>query len=138
MRTPPRTVLDTNVFVSGATISEKHPLTPAQEILAAWRAGNVELATSPPILSELARVLHYDKVQKYTQMSDTEIQTYIGDLAGSAIVVPGTTPVKVSPDPDDDKFFACALEAQADYIVSGDQQHVLAIRAYKGIQTISP
>lgn len=67
-----------------------------------------------------------------------EIENYVAEFAGSAVVVPGTTPVQVSQDPDDDKFFACALEAQADYIVSGDEKHVLAIGTYTGIQTISP
>jgi putative PIN family toxin of toxin-antitoxin system len=38
-------------------------------------------------------------------------------------------------DPKDDKFFACAVEGEADYIVSGDRD-LLDIGEYAGIQII--
>ena len=38
----------------------------------------------------------------------------------------------VSEDPDDDKFLACALAAQADMIISNDE-HLLKIKEFKGI-----
>ena len=44
----------------------------------------------------------------------------------------------VKDDPDDNKFFETALAGKADYIVSQDKRHVLKIREYKGIKTISP
>ncbi len=43
----------------------------------------------------------------------------------------------VSPDPDDDKFLACALEGQADYIVTGDP-HLLNLKQYHGINILKP
>jgi predicted nucleic acid-binding protein len=39
---------------------------------------------------------------------------------------------------DDDKLFACAVEADADYIVSGDKKDVLSVGVYSGIKTVSP
>lgn len=40
-------------------------------------------------------------------------------------------------DPDDNKFFECALAAQADYIITHDS-HFFEVGAYRGIQPIKP
>lgn len=42
---------------------------------------------------------------------------------------------KVRKDPEDNKFIACALEGEADYIVSGDD-HLLGLKHYRGIQIV--
>jgi predicted nucleic acid-binding protein len=41
-------------------------------------------------------------------------------------------PRVVIADPDDDHVIACAVAAQADMVVSGDQ-HLLSLGAYRGI-----
>jgi predicted nucleic acid-binding protein len=41
-------------------------------------------------------------------------------------------------DPDDDVFLECAVEANADYLVSGDEQHVQAVGEYRGVAIVSP
>ena len=41
-------------------------------------------------------------------------------------------------DPDDEMILECALAAEADFIVSGDKKHLLALRQYQGIPIISP
>ena len=41
----------------------------------------------------------------------------------------------VKKDPEDNKFIACALEGEADYIVSGDE-HLLSLKHFKGIQIV--
>ena len=43
----------------------------------------------------------------------------------------------IDEDPGDDKYLACALEANADFIVSGDE-HILAIGEYEGVKILSP
>ncbi len=45
--------------------------------------------------------------------------------------------VQRSRDPDDDIFLACALEGNADYLVSGNS-HLLEIKYYYGTQIVSP
>ncbi len=42
---------------------------------------------------------------------------------------------KVRKDPEDNKFIACAVEGDADYIVSGDE-HLLDLKHYKSIQIV--
>ncbi|MBK7449987.1 MAG: hypothetical protein IPJ47_11370, partial [Anaerolineales bacterium] len=50
-------------------------------------------------------------------------------------------PVKLSEpfceDPDDDKFFACALASGSKVIVSGDK-HLLKVSGYQGIEVLKP
>jgi predicted nucleic acid-binding protein len=43
----------------------------------------------------------------------------------------------VKDDPDDDRVLECAVEARADYIVSGDR-HLLALESYEAIRIVSP
>ncbi|RJR36845.1 MAG: hypothetical protein C4567_13480 [Deltaproteobacteria bacterium] len=38
---------------------------------------------------------------------------------------------------EDNKFLVCAIEGQADYIVSGDKD-LTDLKSYRGIQIISP
>ncbi len=42
---------------------------------------------------------------------------------------------KLRKDPKDNMFIACALEGEADYIVSGDD-HLLGLKHYKGVQIV--
>jgi uncharacterized protein len=134
MPDPVLIVPDVNVFVSGTSIAQGPPA----QIMQAWHENRLGVATSEPILKDLRRVLNYPKVQHYTRMTPQETRSYLQFIQATATVVPGTTPVAVSSDPDDDKLFACALEAQADYLVSGDEKHVLSVGTYQGIQTLSP
>jgi hypothetical protein len=38
---------------------------------------------------------------------------------------------------DDDEIIACALEAEADYIITGDP-HLLNLKEYRGIRIVTP
>lgn len=125
---------DTNVLVSGTTLSQ----TPPAQIVQAWQEEQVEFALSEPILQEMHAVLSQPYHRDRTGWSVKQVDEYVQTLREGALLVPGTTSVKVSPDPDDDKFFACAIEAQADYLVSGDKRHILSVGTYRGVKTISP
>lgn len=54
----------------------------------------------------------------------------------SAEFIESPEPVAVCRDPDDDKFFACAVAGGADYIVSEDRD-ILEVDGYEGVRTIS-
>lgn len=51
--------------------------------------------------------------------------------------MPGVVTVKASRDPEDDKFLAAAVEARADYVVTGDKD-LLDLKAYKVVRIITP
>lgn len=42
---------------------------------------------------------------------------------------------RIAADPDDNKFLGCALEAKAQYVVSGDN-HLLSLKHFHSIQIV--
>ena len=128
-----RVVLDTNIFVSGLLSKTGLPA----KILDAWRAGQYLLITSPPIVAEIRRVLETPRMRKKYFITSGDIEQLIILLEKDALIVPGRTDVRnaIPDDPSDEMFLACAVDAAADYIVSGDR-HLLDISEYKGIPII--
>lgn len=51
--------------------------------------------------------------------------------------MPAKTKLNICRDLQDNLVFACALEAQADYIVSGDKD-ILEVGVFLNIPTVSP
>lgn len=128
-------VPDTNVIIS----AQINSLGNEAQILTAWGKGEIDFALTWQMLDEYKRALSYEKVQKYLGWSSETIAGTVQDLAlGAGKLFPGTTQVDVSQDPHDNMLFACAIEAQADYIVSGDKKHVLSVGSFRGTLTISP
>jgi uncharacterized protein len=125
----PRTaVLDTNVFVR-ALISETSW---AARVFDAFLAGQFSLATSESILDEVRRTLSKPKVQVVIGLSPEEIDEFIVLIRGLALLTTDLYEVRaVEADPDDDKLLACALEADAQYLVTEDRQHLLALKEYR-------
>lgn len=129
-----RIVLDTNVLVSALVAASS---TPAQ-ILARCHSGELELVVSPASLAELHRVLAYPHIRRRLQYSDEQIEGYMAYLEQTAILLtPRLTVQAVPDDPDDDRFVALALEAQAPYLVSGDK-HLLSVGHYAGVTILKP
>ncbi len=79
-----RAVLDTNVLIS-ALINRRGP---SRHIFKAWQEGDFELVTSLPLLQELDRALHYDRIQRKYALGEDDIYTYILLLATQGTVVP--------------------------------------------------
>ena len=71
-------------------------------------------------------------------MSDNEIKEWIDDLAHLAVLMPGQFTVSaIIEDPADDRYLECALEGEAECIVSGDQ-HLLKLNRYEHIDVLTP
>lgn len=129
-----RLVLDTNVVLSGL-IWRSHP----RRLLDMASEGAVSLYTSSVLLDELADVLLREKWAAMLAAKQTHaaylMQRY-GVLA--KIVRPQPIARIIPDDPDDDAVIACALEARADLIVSGDRHlHGLG-GSYQGIHIVTP
>ncbi len=58
-------------------------------------------------------------------------------LANSILVEPKEKINIIKEDSDDNKFLECAVEACADYIISGDD-HLLKLHQFRGIAIVSP
>jgi hypothetical protein len=101
-----------------------------------WRQGKVELAVSPSVLNEVHNVLHRPHIKRKYHLTDLDIKRYVLLLEQYALIVPGLVRVNVVlDDPNDNIIVACALEAEADYLVSGDR-HLLDLGEIKGIPIV--
>lgn len=58
-------------------------------------------------------------------------------LRKAEIVQPKTVPEVIATDPADNHILACALEGNADLLVSGDR-HLLSLKEYAGIPIVRP
>jgi putative PIN family toxin of toxin-antitoxin system len=91
---------------------------------------------SPPLLDELLTVVKQPRLKKrFGSLGQQEaVASALQIVERAQIVVPSATPSGCR-DEDDDKFFACAVAGNADYIVSEDED-ILAIGEYRGVKTI--
>lgn len=129
-----RAVVDTNVLVSGTIQNSGHP----SRIINAWRDGLFLLVSSPPILIEIERVLHYPKIKGKYNLSRKQISLVLENIRKYSMITPGKLELNlIQEDPDDNKFVQAALEGQAQYIVSGDL-HLQKLRSYRDIRIVSP
>jgi uncharacterized protein len=125
-----RVVIDTNVIVSGI-MSRKG--TPA-ELLNAWRDRRFLLLSSSDMVNEVRAVMQYQRIRQKYHLSDDEIEQTIILLEHDALLVAGDASVdgSVPDDAKDEMFLACALDGQADVIVSGDH-HLLDLGVFRHI-----
>lgn len=125
----PKIVTDTNVIVSAV-----HFGGPPEEILLLANNGGIELFLSPFILDETARVL-----EKKLQWERGRIRRLIEALEEvSTIIEPRPEASVVRDDEADNRILDCAVEAKADFLVTGDKRHLLPLKRHKGIRIVTP
>jgi putative PIN family toxin of toxin-antitoxin system len=129
-----RVVLDTKVFVSSLLSTEGPPA----QLLNAWREGRYILVTSPQIIAEIVEVLESPRISKKYLIRQEDVENLVDLLKTDAVLVPGQAAVKGSlpRDPRDEMFLACAIDANADCIVSGDR-HLLDLQTYRDIPILT-
>lgn len=126
-----RAVLDTNVVISGL-LWKSSP----RQVLDAARDQRLTLYTSSLLLDELAEVLARPHLAPFITASRSSPELLMRQYAMLAqVVIPAQINRVVEKDADDDAVIACALAAQADWIVSGDA-HLLNLKHYQGIRII--
>ena len=125
-----RVVIDTNVFISSFFGSG-----PPRQIIDLWKTGQVTICLSQPIVDEYIRVLN-----RLGMKNEREIDELLNLFANGyySLFTARTPDLKiVEEDPDDDKFFECAVALNADCIISGDKK-VLAVKKYINIIVQNP
>ena len=128
-----RAVVDTNILISGLISPFNYP----REIERRWRDGEFVLVTSREIIEEINRVLYLPRIQGKYHLSEYDIQAFILTLTNKSDYIADRLMLKgVAPDPGDDKIISCAVEAQADFIVTGDKA-LLKLGEYQGIKIIN-
>lgn len=124
-----RIVLDTNVIVS-AVLFGGNP----RRVIEAVLAGRHRLVTSGAILDEAAAVLSGDKFRLPAEYAE-RVRLELLEIAD--MVAPKRRLRVVRRDPSDDRVIECAVEGEADFIISGDKD-LLDLKAYRGIGILSP
>lgn len=124
-----RVVVDTNVFISGVFFGG----VPGR-ILEAWRDGDLEFVLSAEILEEYQRV-GQELASRYPGV---DIEPFLALLmVGATIIQAPPLLERVSSDPGDDKFLACAAAADVPVVVSGDRD-LLEHTGWRGVRVLRP
>jgi len=124
-----RAVFDTNVLVA-AFVAEGI----CSRLLTRGRRKQFCLIVCPIILQEFERVL----IKKFSATrNETRSALRIVSEAVHSVVHPSQPVQSVGRDPDDDAILACALEARADYLVTGEED-LLELKGFKGIRILTP
>ncbi|OGG22011.1 putative toxin-antitoxin system toxin component, PIN family [Candidatus Gottesmanbacteria bacterium RIFCSPHIGHO2_12_FULL_43_26] len=135
MANDPRVVVDTNVLISGLLGIKNSP---SGKILKAMRNQKFILINSPLILKEIGEVINRKRIVKITKMSVEERKSFLEELIERGEVSAGNQLSKIiGRDVKDDKILACAYEAKADYIVTGDED-LLVLKEYEGTMITTP
>ena len=120
-------VPDTNVYISGIIFGGN-----PRKVLELAKDKKVVAFTSTSILLEVAEKLN----QKFHWDEEKVSKTLKAISKITEVVIPATRLSVVKKDPTDNKIIECALESEANYIISGDK-HLLDIREFEGIQIIT-
>jgi putative PIN family toxin of toxin-antitoxin system len=123
-----RAVADTNVYISALNFGGT-----ADEILTLGRAQAVQLFISPPILEEIEGVL----VRKFRWSATRTRQAIAAVQEFAQVVRPKVTIHVVAEDEPDNRILECALEADADIVITGDK-HLQQLKMFRGIPIVSP
>jgi uncharacterized protein len=126
-----RVVFDTGIFMSAFLSTEGYP----RKAVDLWLDRKFELVTSEWQLDELKRVSHYDRFKP--RVMPQEIGFLVNRLRRRAAVLTDLPRVDYSPDPDDNPILATAIAGKAFYLVSGDKNHVLALKRVEGIAILT-
>lgn len=117
-------VIDTNVLISAFCTPKGTP----GHILR--KSGEVTYITSEEIIDEIIRVVRYPHIVQRYGITEDQITEFLMLIREKFTIVEVASDAKgATKDPNDDRFIACAVAANADYIVSGDK-HLLSVKNF--------
>ena len=127
-----RIVIDTNVAISGLLWAGS-----PRRLIDHVRAGRVALCTSLPLVAELAEVIARPRFAGRLQAAGVSPGDLVrGFIQFAEIVSPALLLEPICRDPDDDIVIATALGANAELLVSGDDD-LLVLRVAGGVPIVN-
>lgn len=101
-----------------------------------WLGQEVQMVTAPGLIAELAGVLQREYIQALIRPE--EGQALLDAIQRLADTIPalGAVP-SYTRDPKDDKFIACALLGDAEYVITVDKD-LLTVGAVAGVHMVTP
>ena len=126
-------VLDTNVWLSifmNKALSKGFSKILGRE--------DIQIYISKQILEEISRVLVYPKIIRLFEkvgMSPKEILEKI--VEKTILIKPKLKLNIIKEDPADNRILECALQAKADFLISGNK-HLIKLKKFKNIKILKP
>jgi putative PIN family toxin of toxin-antitoxin system len=124
-----RLVVDTNVLLSSFISTG-----PPRLIVNRIRDRLDVLCLSPGILEEYLTVLQRVRIAEDLLAS---LFSLFQDPDRVLLVLPTQRVKIIREDPSDNMFLECAIEARADYLISGDR-HLKKLKSFQGIEILPP
>lgn len=125
-----RIVIDTNVVVSAALLSDS---VPRQCFDLAIARGTILISSAS--VAELNEVLGRPKFKHY--ITEPERLEFLAALILPAEQVDISEKISACRDPDDDKYLELAVNGQASHIITGDKD-LLIHHPFRGIAILTP
>lgn len=122
-----RVVIDTNIIISALNFGGK-----PRNVLELARKKKIQNIISSYIVNEVENVL----TKKFNWQKDLTQETLKDIEKFSVFVKPLQIISVISYDPDN-RILECALEGQADFIISGDH-HLTDLKTYQQIKIVRP
>ena len=123
-----RVVLDTNVIISGLNFPGNERV-----ILELALRGRFQLYISSFILDDVAGVLG----RKFDWREERCAQALRTLTNASSIIEPPMLPEVIPGSHVDNRILECAVEAVADYLVTGDRRHLLPLGEHQGVRILN-
>lgn len=120
-------VVDTNVLVSGVFFGGA-----PREVLSAIVSKRVNAYATAEIVDEYMEIVEEMISRKQGRINSSILTPLIQTLE----MIEPVSHVALCRDPDDNKFLACAKDAKALYIVSGDKD-LLVLKEFEGCEIIT-
>lgn len=121
-----KVVLDTNVIIDGI----KDDYSYEKQIIDAIRSGEIEAYANRQTIQENRLIMR-------RLVENPEYTDEINDLLSKIQFVVNRRQVRIVEDPEDNKILESAVEAEADYLITRDND-LLSLNEYQGIQIITP
>lgn len=119
-------VLDTNVLIDGI----KDDYSYEKQIIDAVRKGEIEAYANHQTIQE-------NKLIMRRLVDNPEYENEINDLLSQINHVVNRRQINIVRDPEDNKILESAVEAEAEYLVTRDND-LLSLEKYEGVQIVNP
>jgi uncharacterized protein len=131
----PKAVLDSTILISALLAPEGI----SDQLLRQGRRGAFVLCLSEAILEETQRVLlEEERIRRRYPYTNDDVKEFISELRRAASMVSDIPLLQgISRDPNDDMVIACAVAAQATYLVTRDKD-LLTLTHYQKIRMTTP
>ena len=126
-----RLVLDTSTLISALGWKKGNP----RKIFEDCLSGKYQLIESIDLINEFLKVFNRDKFSFISKEDKQEFIVRLFEICN--LVEPKTKLNIIEDDPEDNIVLECALEGNANYIISSDP-HVLKLKEFKGIKIVNP